>query len=152
MTPGRRTLRFDNLDEIMPEVDRLVGRSEHLGTWSLAQTCRHLAAVLRRVADLPASTPIDKSLWIGEEEKRKVFETGRIPEGLPAPHEVVPADESLDERAEAEELRQAIDHYKASPGPAVPHRFFGPLTRDEWNRLQCIHCAHHLSFIVPKPA
>ena len=38
-----------------------------------------------------------------------------------------------------------------SPGPAIPHRIFGPLTREEWHRLQLIHCAHHLSFAVPTP-
>ena len=59
-----------------------------------------------------------------------------------------PAD--LDEREEAENLRQAIAHFRASPGPVIPHRIFGPLTRDEWHRLQLIHLAHHLSFAVPK--
>jgi hypothetical protein len=50
---------------------------------------------------------------------------------------------------EAEGLRAAISHYKASPGPVIPHRLFGPLTKAEWDRLQLIHVAHHLSFAVP---
>ena len=33
--------------------------------------------------------------------------------------------------------------------PPAPHPFFGPLTRAEWTRLHCIHCAHHLSFALP---
>jgi hypothetical protein len=56
---------------------------------------------------------------------------------------------TLGEREEVEGLRQGIAHYRASPGPVIPHRIFGPLTKDEWDRLQLIHFAHHLSFAVP---
>lgn len=35
----------------------------------------------------------------------------------------------------------------AEPLPAHPH--LGPMTRDEWGRFHCLHCAHHLSFVVP---
>jgi hypothetical protein len=149
MTPGRRTLRYAGLDEVMPDVERLLEGHATVGHWSLAQICRHLATVMRRVVDLPASTPHDPALFVPEEEKRAVLETGVLPEGLPGPPEIMPAG-SLDEREEAEGLRAAIAYYRASPGPAIPHRFFGPLTRDEWDRLQLIHLAHHLSFAVPK--
>ena len=53
------------------------------------------------------------------------------------------------EREEAEGLRAAIAYYLASPGPAIPHRILGPLTRGEWDRFELIHLAHHLSFAVP---
>src|SRR5438105_702823 len=148
MTPGRRTLRFNSFDEIIPDVERLLEGHTTVGTWSLAQICRHLASVARRVVDLPASTPSDPSQWVGEERKRQVFETGMIPEGLPGPPEVMPP-EHLDEREEAEGLRQAIAHFTSSPGPVIPHRLFGPLSRAEWHRLQLIHLAHHLSFAIP---
>ena len=101
-----------------------------------------------RVVDLPASTPHDPSHWVPEEKKREVFETGLLTEGLPGPPEIMPT-ETRGEREEAEGLRAAIAHYRASPGPVIPHRFFGPLTRDEWDHLQLIHFAHHLSFAVP---
>ncbi len=148
MTTGRRTLRFESFDEIMPELERLLEGHTTVGSWSLAQICRHLATVSRRVVDLPASTPSDPSQWVGEDQKRRVLETGMIPEGMPAPPEILPS-ETLDEREEAEGVRSAIAHYLASPGPAIPHRIFGPLTRDEWDRLQLIHYAHHLSFAIP---
>src|SRR4051794_3489756 len=148
MTPGRRTLGFHSLDEIMPDVERLLEGHATVGHWSLAQICRHLSTVMRRVVDLPASTPHDPSQWVGEERKRQVLESGMLPEGIPGPPEIMPA-KTLDEREEAEGLRRAIAHYRASPGPVIPHRIFGPLTRDEWDRLQLIHVAHHLSFAVP---
>ena len=148
MTTGRRPLRFQSFDEVMPDVERLLDGHTTVGNWSLAQICRHLATVLRRVVDLPASTPQDPSQWVGEERKRQVFETGQIPEGMPGPPEIMPP-AGLDEREEAEGLRGAIAYYRASPGPAIPHRLFGPLSMDEWERLQLIHNAHHLSFAIP---
>ena len=48
MTQGRRTLRFNSLDEVMPEVERLLKGHSTVGTWSLAQICRHLSTVMRQ--------------------------------------------------------------------------------------------------------
>src|SRR3954447_10541362 len=121
MTPGRRTLRYASLDEVMPDVERLLEGHATVGTWSLAQICRHLAPVMRRVVDLPASTPHDRSKWVPEEQKRQVLESGMLPEGLPGPPEIMP-EGTLGEREEAEGLRRAIDHYKASAGLVIPHR------------------------------
>jgi Protein of unknown function (DUF1569) len=149
MTPGRRTLSYRSFDEIMPDVERLLQGHTTVGKWSLAQICRHVAIVLRRVVDLPATTPHDPSMLVGEEQKRQFFDSGIVPEGMQGPPEVIPTD-GLGEREEAEGLRQAIEHYKTSPGPVIPHRRFGPLTRAEWDRFQLIHTAHHLSFAVPK--
>ena len=151
MTPGRRAIQFESLDEIMPEVDRLLEGHTTVGNWSLAQICRHLATVLRRVIDLPATTPHGPSQWVGEEGKRQFFESGLVPEGIPTSPQLVPV-EGLDEREEAEGLRRAIAHYEASPGPVVPHRLFGFMTRQEWDRFHCIHAAHHLSFAIPDAA
>jgi hypothetical protein len=149
MTPGRRTLRYEGLDDVMPDVERLLEGHATVGTWSLAQICRHLAISMRRAVDLPASAPFDPSSRLPEERKREVFESGVLPEGLAGPPEIMPS-ETLSAREEAEGLRAAIAHYRASPGPVMTHRFFGPLTRAEWDRLQLIHFAHHLSFAVPK--
>jgi Protein of unknown function (DUF1569) len=149
MTQGRRTLRYESLDEIMPDVERLLAGHSTLGNWSVAQICRHLATAMRRVVDLPASTPHDTSRWVGDEGKRQFFESGMYAEGMPTSPVLQPA-EGLGDREEAEGLRQAIAHYKASPGPVIPHALFGFLTREEWDRFHCIHAAHHFSFVVPK--
>jgi Protein of unknown function (DUF1569) len=151
MTPGRRTLRYGSLDEIMPDVERLLEGHTTVGGWTVAQICRHLATIMRRTVDLPASTPLDASRQVGEEWKRQFFESGVVPEGIPTSPSLLPAD-ALDEREEAEGLRQAIAYYQASPGPVVPHVLFGVLTREEWDRFHCLHAAHHFSFAVPKGA
>jgi hypothetical protein len=149
MTEGRWALLYNNLDVIMTDVERLLKGHTTVGNWSLARICRHLSTVMRRVVDLPASTPHDPSRWVGGDRKCEVPESGMLPEGLPGPPEIMPLD-ALGNREEADGLRAAIAHYRASPGPVIPHRIVGPLTKAEWDRLQFIHVAHHLSFAVSK--
>ena len=43
----RRTLHFDDLDQVMPEVDLLLRGYSRGGNWTLAQVCHHLALMLR---------------------------------------------------------------------------------------------------------
>ena len=81
MTKGRRLLTFRSLDEIMPEVDRLLEGSTKVGNWSLGQMCLHLATVMRRVVDLPASTSFDSSKWVGEEQKKNSSSRARSRKG-----------------------------------------------------------------------
>ena len=149
MTPGRRSLSFRTLDDVMPEVERLLAGHETVGAWSLGQICEHLALVLRRVVDLPVTAHSDPSTWAPASKRNEILDSGALPEGIPGIPEIMPS-RSVDVREAADFLRSAIAHYKASPtGPVAPHRVFGPLSRDEWTRIQCIHCAHHLSFAVP---
>jgi hypothetical protein len=151
MTPGRRTLGYESFEEVMPDVERLLEAHTTVGNWTLAQICRHLATILRRHVDLPASTTFDPSDRVSEDQKRWVLETGILPEGIDAPPGARP-EATLSEPEEAEGLRAAIAYYRASPGPFIPHRILGPLTRDEWDRFELIHLAHHLSFAVPTAA
>ena len=147
-TAGRRPLQFQGIDEILSDVEQLQRGHATVGQWSLAQICRHLATVMRRIVDLPATTPHDPSQFLGEDQKLAVLASGQLPEGLPAPPDIIPSG-PLNELEEVENLRAAIAYYQASNGPVIPHRLFGPLSKAEWDRLQCIHCAHHLSFAVP---
>jgi Protein of unknown function (DUF1569) len=70
MTGGRLTLHFNSFDEVMPDVDRLLEGHSTVGGWPLAQICRHLATIARRVVDMPASTPSDPYQWVSDEQKR----------------------------------------------------------------------------------
>ncbi|MFI5459648.1 MAG: DUF1569 domain-containing protein [Isosphaerales bacterium] len=40
---GRRELSFASLDEVMPDVERLLAGHATVGQWSLGQICNHLA-------------------------------------------------------------------------------------------------------------
>ena len=48
MTSGRRTLRHESFDEVMPDVERLPQGHTTVAARSLAPICNRLAAVLRR--------------------------------------------------------------------------------------------------------
>ena len=151
MPRGRRTLRYQCFDDVMPDVEQLLEGHQTVGNWTLAQICQHLATVLRRHVDLPASTTFDPTDRASDEAKRRMLESGVLPAGIEAPPGVLP-EATRAEREEAEGLRAAIAYYRASPGPVIPHRIFGPLTRDEWDRFELAHLAHHLSFAVPTAA
>ncbi len=58
--------------------------------------------------------------------------------------------EAVDAAEGANRLSEALAYYQSSPGPVIDHPLFGPLTKDEWDQYTRLHCAHHLSFAVPK--
>jgi hypothetical protein len=149
MTPGRRQVRYESLDAIMPDVERLLAGHRTVGNWSVGQMCRHVGLILRASVDLPASTQFDPAMRFDEAKGRAALELGVILEGLPTGGPFVPP-EGLDDREEAEGLRAAIGHYKAAPGPVISHPLLGPMSRPEWDRMSCHQAAHHLSFAVPE--
>ena len=148
MNPDRRPLQFASLDEIVPDVDRLLQGNRTVGQWTFGQICDHLATVNRRLVDAPAEPKPDPSLRVSDEKKREVFATGQIPEGRPMPGKLTaPAD--VEPTEAVNRLRDSIAYYQASPGPVMDHPFYGPLSKEEWDSVVRIHSAHHLSFAIP---
>jgi hypothetical protein len=149
---GRRDLSFSRLDEVMPDVDRLMAGYRRVGNWSLGQMCNHLSnALSHTIEGFPVRAPWIVRMTIAPLVKRQIFRTGRMREGIKVPEAVLPKPD-LDDRAEAEALRATLRLYADAAGPFVPHPFFGRLSREEWDRFHCIHCAHHLSFALPNGA
>ena len=149
MNSNRRPLQFAGIDEIMPEVDRLLQGNKTVGQWTFGQICDHLATVNRAVVDAPAEPKPDPSTRVSDEMKRQVFATGLLFENMPMPGDLTTPKDV--ERTEAvNRLRDATAHYQASPGPVIDHPFYGPLSKEEWDRVVCIHSAHHLSFVIPE--
>jgi hypothetical protein len=145
--PDRRELNFDSVDALIADVERLRRGYTRAGNWSLAQACWHLRAAmefLMRPGPYPAATP--------EQEARRpmvegVLATGRLPTGIQAPETVVPPADCTD--ADIDGFVERARLFNAHPGPYAPHRLFGQLAVDEMRRLQLIHAAHHLSYLVP---
>ena len=102
MTPARRALSYASLDEVMPDVDRLLRGHTTAGSWSLAQICRHLALSIHCTIDgFPARAPWIVRKTIGRLLLRRILRTGRFVEGMKAPAAYQPAP-GPDVRAEAE--------------------------------------------------
>jgi hypothetical protein len=150
-TAARRALDFDTLDRVMPDVDRLMERGyTSVGKWTLGQVCNHLSKSLAASVD---GYPMKKAPWLLRKTFAPIFlnkmlKTGVMPEGLKGPEFLMPKPD-LDDRAEVEALRATLGLFARHNGPMAEHPFFGTLTRDREERFHCIHCAHHLSFLLP---
>jgi hypothetical protein len=144
----RRELRFASLDDVMPEVDKLLAGHVTVGGWSLGQICNHVATAIRITLD----APIRRTEVTPEKQAahRLFLEASRFPDGMQAPLSILVPPTGLDDRAEAESLRSVIDRFQPFDGPLPSHPKLGPMTKDEWVRFHVMHCAHHLGFAVPQ--
>jgi hypothetical protein len=143
----RRDLSFDSLDDVMPDVETLMSGNVTVGRWSLGQICNHLSTGLV----LPMSGRPDPSLQpVPDAFRRRMLRRERFPDGMQAPLAVLLPGEGLDVRKEADTLRSAIKGFSRSEGPFLPHPALGLLTKVEWTRFHCLHCAHHLGFALPQ--
>ena len=150
MTPGRRSLQFKSTDEIIAEVERLRGGCKTVGAWSLAHIFGHLASVIEAILKAPAPAPgtPPPPTQFSPEKRDEVLASGVLPEGLPQP-DWLDGFQPQGAQEEADRLHAALVAFEASPGPVGRHRYFGLLSKEQWDRLNCIHCAHHMSFAIP---
>lgn len=149
--PARRRLTFAGVDDIMPEVDRLLERGyDRAGTWSLAQNCKHISTmILGSVDGFPFLMPWLVRAAVGPVLRWQLITRGKMPDGAPLPRKLQPQPD-LDDRAEAEALRAAVRLFQQHDGPFRTHPILGNLTRDQWHRLHSVHAAHHFGFLVPR--
>jgi hypothetical protein len=144
--PQQRLLSFTSLDEVMPEVDRLLAGHTTIGTWSLGQILDHLATALRLTCVGAREIP---SLPRSDVFKRRFFRAGRFPRGADVPHPSLIPSVGSDPREQAAILRQALARFASASGPFPEHPYLGVLDKAEWARFHSIHCAHHLGFALP---
>lgn len=151
MKAARRKLTFASLDEVMPDVDRLLRGHTTVGNWSLGQICSHLAQALHFTIDgFPpeARLPWIIRVTIGRFLLWRILRVGRFVEGMRMPKKHEPQS-GTDARVEAESLRAALRRFAAHTGPLADQPLSGPVSRDVWERFHCIHSAHHLTFAIP---
>lgn len=149
--PGRRTLHFHSLDEVLADAERLVASPDTrtLGNWPLGQLFTHLALAINGSIDgIEARAPWYVRL-VGRSLKGRVLGSGmragfRLPKS--AESEFFPAAESPQQALEV--LRAAI-HRTRQELMTARHPVFGPLTQEEWTQLHLRHAELHLSFAVP---
>jgi hypothetical protein len=72
---------------------------------------------------------------------------GSLPTSIKSPDMAIPPTTASD--ADVDALVSTLDRVAAHNGPAQ-HRRFGPLSADEFRKLSLLHCAHHLSHLVPQ--
>ncbi len=143
----RRSLNFENIGDVLPEVVRLKHSYRALGTWSLGQTCQHLAGSFHGSIDgFDLRRHRIKRFFLHKQMLRYALTKG-IPPNYTVDENLTPRDDvPLDDAIHA--ITKAIDRYQKHQGPLHPHPLFGNLSRENWDRIHRIHCAHHLRLIL----
>jgi hypothetical protein len=151
----RRKLRFESIDQVLAEVQRLAeadraGRLGQLGNWTLGQTLGHLAAWAEYgYTGAPLHVPwLIK--WIARLQKRR-FLYGPMRAGVKIPRleggtlatDALPLDEGL------ARYQRVMERLQVEP-PTAPSPVFGPLTHEESISLNLRHAELHLGFLVPQ--
>src|SRR5262245_27442668 len=152
---GRRILRFDSIDQLLAEVDRLVaaeraGRLKRLGNWTLGQTLGHLATWDEfSYTGVPLNPPFFIR-WILRFQKNK-FLRGPMPAGVKIPNvqggtlgtEPISLDEGLARHT------KVLQRLKIE-APTLPSTIFGKMMHAEAIALTLRHAELHLGFFVPE--
>jgi hypothetical protein len=152
--PGRRTLRFESIDEMLADVDRLVeaeraGRLKRLGNWPLGQTLGHLAVWAEYgYTGCPLKVPFFIRWFLRLWKRRFLYEPMRPGSKIPGvaggtlATEPMPLDEALGR------LRKVMERIKTE-APTAPSVAFGHLTREESIAMNLRHAECHLGFMIP---
>jgi hypothetical protein len=146
---GRRTLRFQSLDDVLADADRLADAPvRSLGNWSLGQICKHLAESMNQSIDgfeFQASLPVR---MVARLIKGRYLKRGFTP-GFKLPRRAVRLlPPPIDTQEGLAALRAGVERLKRETRRSA-NPVFGPLTAEEWNQLHLRHSELHLSFIVP---
>jgi hypothetical protein len=148
---GRRTLKFNTLDDIVADLDKLnESKRRTLGNWSDGQILKHLTVPMAWSLDgakVRAAWYIRLMGWmIKNRFLRNPMPAGfKLPADVAEHLEVPPA--SWEDGLQS--IKAAIARMKAEP-QRHPSPFLGELTREQWEQLHCRHCELHLSFIIPE--
>jgi Protein of unknown function (DUF1569) len=154
--PECRKLTFATLDEVVADAEILLAKGyDKAGNWDLAQVCNHLAEWMRFPVEGFPKIPLllRPVFWllratVGKQMRTKILAGGFSAGGRTMPQTVFPPDG--DAPAAVAKLKEVAKQFAAHTGPIHPSPLFGALDKDEALRLQLMHCAHHLSFLVPK--
>ena len=149
----RRELRFQNLDEVVAEVERLAsGEVRTTGNHTFGQILNHLAlshdVATGRVQAPPP--PFFMKLMMPL-MKRMVINSKPLKPGvkLPAKGEAFFwPDKDFDVPTAVDYFKQSVDYYQAN-GPLEKHPFFGKISKADCDELNCRHAALHLGFVHP---
>jgi hypothetical protein len=152
---GCRKLRFETLDEMLADVERLAaaeraGTLQRLGNWTLGQALGHLATWGQYAYDgVPIKPPFPIRLIL--RMRKKQFLGGSLPWGVKIPRvqggtlgtEAISLDEGL------ARYRAVTERLRGEP-PKHAHAIFGRLAHEEWIALHLRHAELHLGFFCPQ--
>ena len=150
MPAQRRELEFQDLGEVIGELHGLRDNGyDRAGAWTLGQVSDHLAVFFRGSLDgFTQKVPWIIRALFGRMIFRSIIRRRGMRAGIKVPKSFLPQD-VRDDHVAVDELTQLIDRFRNHEGEYEPSPLFGHLTRHEWTQLHLVHCAHHISFLVP---
>lgn len=122
---------------------------EKAGRWDLSQICNHLEYFIRgSLKGFPF-----RGWWLirwllGPMLLKMILRRRGMMPGLPTPQRPLP--EPGDEVEAVERFKEIVRSFESHEGDMQPSPIFGKMTKEQWRELHVIHCAHHLSFLIPK--
>lgn len=154
---ARPPLKLASLDEAVTRLEHLHrGGYRSLGRWNLAQTCEHLSDWMEFMISgyPPAPWPMRVMMWgmrrtLGPAMLRKILATGSMSRGGPTLKQTVHPAAGLEESTSLKRFRETVARFKACEGQYHASPIFGPLSAEDGWQLQLVHCAHHISLLVP---
>jgi hypothetical protein len=152
---GRRILRFESIDAMMAEVDRLVaaeraGRLRRLGNWSLGQTLGHLATWAEYgYTGSPLKVPFLIRWFLRLRKRQFLYGPMRAGVKIPGVEGGTLATEPLSLDEGLGRLQRVMARLK-SEAPTAPNPIFGPLQHAEGIALNLRHAELHLGFLAPE--
>jgi hypothetical protein len=152
----RRGLRFNSIDDLLADVDRIVaaeraGRLRQAGNWTAGQTMGHLAAWINYAYD---GFPMDRPPWfvrfILGFLKKKYLRDG-MPAGvrIPKAENGTYGTEPLSTAEGADRLRKALARLKSGETARYDSPAWGRMPDEERIALNLRHAELHLSFLHP---
>ncbi len=136
--------RFTSFDDVIAAIggDLPVATSP----WTTSQHLVHCAQSIEyTISGYPQMKPAVVRATIGKLVKRRFLARGEMSHDTAAPVAGAPALDATVPVASAKvRLRVAIAAFHAHGGPFAPHLVYGRCSRDEYERLQCMHVADHL--------
>ncbi len=152
----RRTLRFDSLDEMLAEAERITkaeraGKLKRLGNWSPGQAFGHLATWMNfSYEGFPPGARPPALIKFMLRFMRKKFLYQGLPAGVRIPKVDggtygtgrITIDDGLDR------LRRSVERLRTEPAK-FPSPAFGEMTQEERVALNLRHAELHMGFFEP---
>jgi hypothetical protein len=151
-SPERRMLSFNSLEEAVADAEKLAsGPVRTTGNHSFAQILKHLAlthdmstgkiAAPRPPFLMRLLMPLLKGMILNRPVKPGI----KLPK---AAEDFFWPDQEWDVGEALAHFKQSVENYRIK-GPLEVHPFFGKITQEQSDRINCGHCAMHLSFVHP---
>jgi len=139
-------MRLRSLEEARSELKKLaLSKTTVAGEWSVAQVLVHCAQSIEySLSGFPRHKPWLFRAIVGKIALSKFLRQGYMTHNRLAAIPGAPAPEAADANAALARLLKAIDDFVARDQLA-PHFAYGPVDKADYDRVQAMHIADHLS-------